>query len=220
MRGGTAITLLIALTSQAHAGGLTVTASNVIWNPVHDPSPAVVIAIENPGNTPDLLFAWSLGLNITPAAGSHGTLSFNTATLPSSYLLDLRSDGLVPTFTGPSASIPVIGDTDAAFLGITVPATGENLLQTSFVASVGASGVFQISLVPSSLQGTNWIPSDFSPRAFDNVPFGGGSVVVGSVTLVPEPSSFDLVVQMCVVGALPALMLCRKIRAASRWALL
>jgi hypothetical protein len=184
---------LSAFSGVAYGWQLTITGQNHVWN-LADPSPTHVVGIENPTNSTDPLFAWSLGLTITPDISATGTLEFATATPPSDYLLDGRSGGLAPTFSGPAASIAPIGDTDSLFTGIIVPETGKNLLATTFTTSPDALGVFYISAVPDEFTGSNWFSSDFeNVRYFENVPLTGGPVVIGSITVVPEPGTLTMV---------------------------
>lgn len=203
MRLGT-ITLTVAIFIAAHSGNvqawqLNVTGQDYVWNPIES-SPTHIVGIENPSESPDLLFAWSLGLVITPDVSAMGSLEFASATLPSDYLLAGRSEGLEPAFSGPATSIAPIGDTDSLFTGIVVPDAGKNLLATTFVASPDAKGLFYVSIVPDEFTGANWFSSDFeNARDFDNVPFGGGPVVIGSITIVPEPSTLLLIGQLLVI---------------------
>ena len=195
--------LLTALVPvSADAWQLRVTGENLVWSR-NTPSPAHFVGIENPTASADPLFAWSLGLTITPDPAATGLLEFAGATFPDDYLLDGRSGGLVPAFSGPSTSISPIGDSDSLFTGIIVPATGKNLLATTFTASLDAAGTFYISAIPDEFTGSNWFSSDFqNVREFQNVSFGGGPVVIGSVTIVPEPSTMLLVSELIAAVAL------------------
>ncbi len=162
---------------------------NIQWNPA-SPSPAMVIGIENPSLTTDKLYGWQLGLRIEPDVGATGKLQFSTATLPPSYLLDGRSDGLTRTLFRPTDTIPVIGDTDSLHTGVLVPSSGANLLQVDFVAWPGTSGVFDIMAVPDLFNGCNWYSDDSQARYYANVPFDEGEVCLGTVNVsVPEPST-------------------------------
>ena len=141
---------------------------NIQWN-TSSPSPVMVFGIENTSSTTDKLYGWQLGLEIVPETGAKGTLLFNTATVPTSYLLAGRSGGLDfgPAFSGfPIATIPVVGDTDSPgtglIPGVLVPSTGKNLLQVDFDALPGTSGVFDIMAVPDLFNGSNWYSSDFT----------------------------------------------------------
>ena len=152
----------------------------------------MVIGIENPVLATDKLYGWQLGLRIAPEGGATGKLQFNTATLPPSYLLDGRSDGVITSFSGPADTIPVIGDTDSLHTGVLVPSSGTNLLRVDFSVLPGTSGLFDIMAVPDLFNGCNWYSSDFQARNYENVPFDGGDVCLGTVNVsssVPEPST-------------------------------
>ncbi|MEX2112999.1 MAG: hypothetical protein WD845_07420 [Pirellulales bacterium] len=208
MRFGTIVLvvalLLSTLCRNVDAWQLTITGQHHIWNSV-DPSATHVVGIENPGASTDPLFAWSLGLEIVPDASATGTLEFASATVPNEYLLAGRSGGLIPPFAGPSTSIAPIGDSDALFTGILVPGTGKSLLASTFVASPDAQGLFRIFAVGDPFTGSNWFSSDFqNTRSFANAPFTGGPVEIGSITIVPEPSSLLLGGQLIVATMLLA----------------
>ena len=192
---------VILASGQAHAQQLSISFHDPASPSVHDiqwrtdsTSPVMVFGIENPASTDDLLHAWQLGLAIVARSGTTGGLQFNTATLPSSYLLDGRSDGLFPPHSGPADTISVIGDSDSLHTGVWVDPTGRNLLQVDFVALPGTSGVFDIKAAPDLFNGCNWFSSDFQVRGYANVPFDGGPVSLGTVTVVyvPEPSTLLL----------------------------
>jgi hypothetical protein len=197
------LVLIVFTAIRATAGQLSLSGQNPIWNPQQASSPEFVVGVANTSSTTDPLFAWQLGLEILSLPGATGSLQFNTAQLPPNYLLTGRSGGLTPAFTGPATSIAVISDSDSQFLGIIVPATGTALLETDFVASPNARGVFQIAVVPDQFQGASWFSSDFGARNFANAPFGGGPVAIGTVTVVPEPSGLLL----CMSGVGVACML-------------
>lgn len=186
--------LIVFAASRVAADQLSLSGQDIVWNPQNSTSPEFVVGVANTSGTTDLLFAWQLGLEILSPPGTTGSLQFNTANYPPDYLLDGRSGGLTPVFTGPASNIAVISDSDSQFLGVLVPASITGLLETDFVVSPDARGVFQIAVVPDEFQGASWFSSDFAARDFANVPFGGGPVVIGSVTVVPEPSGLALAV--------------------------
>ena len=190
-----AILIVIAVSNSSLADNFALTGEDLTWNPLSDTSPTFVIGIANPDNLADPLFGWSLGLEIVPAAGAIGSLEFASATLPDDYLLDGRSDGLVPPFSPPDTTIRPIADSDSEFTGIVVPASGKNLLALTFAGSPDIQGQFQILAVPELFTGSNWFSADFeNAREFGNVPFDGDPFVLGTVTIVPEPAGVPLAI--------------------------
>jgi hypothetical protein len=122
----------------------------------------MLIGIDNTTGISDVLYGWQLGLEIVPQSGATGSLRFKTAALPdAAYLLDGRSDGLTPAFSGPADTIKIIGDTDSLFSGVSVPPSGKNLLQLDFDALPGSFGLFYIKAVPDLFNGCNWFSGDF-----------------------------------------------------------
>jgi hypothetical protein len=195
------VLLFMVVIAPARGEFFTLSGEDLNWNPQTQPSPQFVVGIGNPNNATNALFAWSLGLEIQRGAGAVGSLEFASASLPPNYLLANRSDGLVPAFAGPSTSILAIGDTDSQFQGIQVPVSGANLLATTFTATPGTRGEFQILVVPSVspfVNGAYWFSSDFTkPLDFANVPFGGPAIAIGEVTVtspIPEPQAALLLI--------------------------
>jgi hypothetical protein len=86
------------------------------------------------------------------------------------------------------------------FSGISVPASGNNLLKVGFSASADARGRFHILASSDSLVGSMWSSTDGVQHDFANVPFSSGdaavigSVLIGAVEVaaVPEPSTAAL----------------------------
>jgi hypothetical protein len=167
---------------------------DIQWNPASS-SPVMVFGIENATSPPiDRLYGWQLGLEIVPGPGATGTLRFKTATVPDSYVLAGLTGGPTP-LSAPAATIPVIGDADLVqFTGALVASSGKNFLKVDFDVLPGTSGLFFIRAVPDLINGSNWYSGDFTARDFENVPFGGGAVSLGSVNIVPEPSTVILLV--------------------------
>ena len=193
-KGVVAVFAVGAIATDGWASYLSISLNTPVSRTVHDvqwnggsPPPVMVVGIEDTTATGTLLTAWQLGLEIIPDTGATGQIRFSTATIPDSYLLDERSSGLAPTFTGPSTTIATIGDQDALFTGVPVSETGQNLLQLGFDAVAGSSGCFLIAAVPGEFSGSSWYAEDFSAQEFLNVPLSGGAVVLGSITIVPVP---------------------------------
>jgi len=161
-----------------------------------------VINESTPDDPADFLTGWQLSLSIQPQAGAAGQLTFNnpatgTAPEPADYVLAGASFGIVVDNTGTDldafdVNLPFTG-------GVQVPVDpGAVLLVLKFFASSDAYGNFDILAVNTgdSSRRTEWTnaasPVQLS-RAFSNVPFGVGAVRIGTVRVIPEPSSYYLV---------------------------
>ena len=144
----------------------------------------------------DIMEGWFITLNIVPRAGTTGTLTFQhpatgLAPNPPNYIFDGHGTGITVTNGGTTL---VAFDVDAT-TGTVVPATVRNLLQMDFLASPGASGLFDIVAVEGA--GKNlWTDSNSNNQLFSNVPLGTGTVLIGDVSVspatIPEPSSLAL----------------------------
>ena len=183
----------VFLSNVASGGDLSIVSQDLSWSPTTEPSPQLFIEINNDTGTEDLLLAWELMLEIVPDENATGTVEFMSAGEPLDYLFPSGSTGIAPEFIGPSDTIGPLGD--AYFLGVIVPARpepGRNLLQIDFVASPDAAGEFDIFVVADEQGSSSWYSSDFAPRVYLDMPFGGEPVNVGSVWVVSEPSSIVL----------------------------
>jgi hypothetical protein len=70
------------------------------------------------------------------------------------------------------------------------------LLQTDFLASANASGLFGVYAVRGAAS-TQWTDANFTTQFFTTVPDGTGTVLIGDVLVTPavaapEPSSLTL----------------------------
>lgn len=185
--------IALFLANVASGGDLSISGQDLSWSPTTEPSPRLFIEINNDTGTGDLLLAWELTLEIVPDVNATGSVQFMSASKPPDYLFPDGSTGIGPPFSGPSDTIGPLGD--GYFLGVIVPSDpspGRNLVQVDFVASSDADGGFDILAVPDEHGSSSWYSSDFAPRAYLEIPFGGGPVNVGSVLIVSEPSSVVL----------------------------
>lgn len=180
------------LTSKAIAQtDLEVVQDDIVWNidalPLNSQTLTLGI-VRTSALEPDLLAGWSLRLSIVSGGGT-GTLEFNSRALPSSnYVLDGVSGGLGGSFSGTSL---FAFDDDITFNGVTVSMSGQNLLDMDFSTPDNAFDLFRIMATPG-LGNTQWSDDGFNDQEFANLPFSGGAVEVGTVTVVPEPASLLL----------------------------
>jgi hypothetical protein len=152
------------------------------------------------GNNPpnDIMSGWNITLQIMPESGASGTLTFQdpptgTPANPLNYIFGSDGIGIAVMNGGNmlSASDFFIGAGD----GSVVPGTpGANLLQTDFLATSNASGLFGVYAVEGAAA-TEWTDGNANPQLFTNVPDSTGMVLIGQVLIpqtVPEPSSLVL----------------------------
>lgn len=197
------LAVLILTASPALADHLTLTGQNLSWNPAN-PSPVFTVGVENSDATTDHLLAWSLGLEIVPAAGALGTVKFAgfiDPTSPSDYLLDGDSAGLLTLAAFPTTSIAPIGDNTVSATGVPIPATGKFLLQVNFVASPDARGTFDIVVHADQFTGAYWSGLSLEAQSFLNAPLPGGSTKIGQLSVVPEPATWLMAGQVALLGA-------------------
>ncbi len=216
---GAAVVVLVGIASSSMADDLRVVGGDVVWADAEQPL-NYVFGVENvtappePPELPEMMAGWALSLAVQPDVEALGTVEFRSIAIPPDYIfegvltLGLRSEfGYAPEFSQ-GTSVNLVGDVTLG--GVTVPATGRNLLQVELVASPDAQGRFDILATPNDSQASflsYWTSiSSTSPTISDryylNVPSDGGPVVVGSVRIgeVPEPATW--VMLLCGAGIL------------------
>ena len=191
------ISLMTAGIADLPAASLSLTSSNLSWDPaVSALSPSVLIGVLNSQtvNDPDLLAGWQLNLMLQPQAGATGTLRFNSATLPvSGYLLEGNSAGLIANVGAGGTALTAFDDDDTLPLGVSVPASGNSLLALDFRTLDNARGTFGLVALAPPGGFTQWGDASPADRFFTNVPSGATSpIVLATITLVPEPSTIVL----------------------------
>ena len=214
---GAAVVVLVGIASSSMADDLRVVGGDVVWADAEQPL-NYIFGVENvtvPPELPETMAGWALSLALQPDVEALGTVEFRSIAIPPDYVFEgvltfgLRSEfGYAPEFSQ-GTSVNLVGDVAPG--GVTVPATGRNLLQLELVASPDAQGRFDILATPNDSQASflsYWtsISSSTSPTISDryylNVPSDGGPVVVGSVRIgeVPEPATW--VMLLCGAGIL------------------
>jgi hypothetical protein len=158
---------------------------------------SVLVSSDNPPN--DVMAAWNVSLAIVADAGATGTLTFQdpatgTPPNPPNYIFGGNGLGIVVTNGGSELSgndffDPAVGP------GMPVPGSpGASLLDLTFLASSGASGVFGIYALEGAAL-TQWTDANITTQFFTNVPDGTGRVRIGEVVIaqaIPEPSGLVL----------------------------
>jgi len=173
------------------------------------------------------LFGWQLACTLRPFGDASG-ISFKSASKPSTnYVFDAvpndfldtteydGSTGLpkAPDSMGPCFGFPVRVEELLPLSPVTVPATGVNLLQLELLVSATAKGRFDICILPDpddahvgEYFGSAWDTVDGGHWAFEGQVLGGDPLVVGSISIVPEPRSVLLLlsgVVTFIVGVAP-----------------
>lgn len=187
--------LLLAIASVNSAFALSINAPNIIWNPAVQGTPSgnITVQVANPTADPTLLAGWQLDLALQQVSGS-GTLEFandSIASLGASYVMFGNSSGLFSTLT-PTSIFAFDFDPPGPPLGVTVPVSGKAFLNVNFSTPNNAQGVWNLIAVAGPGL-TQWSDSNGNDVDFTNVPSSGQSVVIGTITVVPEPSTIVLV---------------------------
>lgn len=199
--------LVAATIPNAASAELLLSGNSMNWNPLVAPSPTHVISVANTDASPDLLVAWQIGLRIVGTVDAVGTVEFSSLASPPSYLLAGRSQGLTPAVSLPTDDIFTVGDNDL-LSGIAVPPGPVGLLALEFVASSGASGTFSIQAVGGEFRSI-WVSDDFTGRDYSNLP-NNSSLVLGTLTIVPEPHGAVLLAIGALLWAVIRRSTCRR----------
>lgn len=214
--GAMAICLALAAAS-AFAGQLTLTGSNefVLTPPAPNATniATMLIGVDNAdvGNSP-FLAGWQFRLDIDGSAfGATGDLLYQAANNPgATYVMDENSSGLFSALQNSDTRVsandvvpnPPANPTD-------VPATGTYFLSLIFKAGATApSGKFGIYAV-TGIGSTSWSDESYNDNLFTNVPGSGASVLIGTVTVVPEPATIG---SMLAGGLLVGVLARRQLR--------
>ncbi|MBX7165736.1 MAG: PEP-CTERM sorting domain-containing protein [Pirellulales bacterium] len=187
-----------SLPERVAADQLALSGVDLVWDTLA-PSPTFKVSVKNNTDSDpvaDYLSGFQLFLKIQPTPTAVGTLEFDNPSAPSDYLLDGNSLGLSNTI-GPPDEMFSFDVTLPPSLGgsgpIPVPTTLAGLVQFEFIKSANALGTFQI-VAANGQQGSLWTGNeslDPASRHFANLPFSS-ELVLGTVTIVPEPATIVL----------------------------
>lgn len=181
---------VLVLSTAAHAGTLSLSGVDLVWDPASGPSPQFVVSVSNDVATDppaDLLTGWQLLLKIVPTGGATGTLNFASHSVPTGYLLDGNSLGPFPTI-GPLDTLVVFDSIDVGGDEVQVPLGPTPLSQFDF-SSVSARGLFEVYAFGGPVE-SNWSDTASSTRYFAGAPNGGSPQLLGTVEVVPEPATW------------------------------
>jgi hypothetical protein len=150
---------------------------------------------------------WNMGVQFIPDAGATGTLTIGEVTQPSVNPMPAGTfDKLDPSFATLASGAEINGLTTYYNSSITANDVIQTLAANTqynagsyeFTASPDASGTWTVYAVQQQgtlLLKTYWFDQDLSDVAYTNFPFmtgGNYALALGTISVVPEPSSFVL----------------------------
>jgi len=164
-------------------------------------------ATNDAGDISENFVGWTIGVQVLPSGVTTGTLTIASLAQP---LVNPMPTGTVditqPTLSTLALSGTINGSTQYWLTNITATEvlgsltgnTSYNLGDLLFSASGNASGVWNVYAVQQggSFLKTYWNDASLGDNAFSNLPIGSqgtnGSVLIGTITAVPEPSTIAL----------------------------
>jgi hypothetical protein len=156
----------------------------------------------NPGDINDNFLAYTLGIQVLPAGVVSGTVTLGTLTQPVTNPMPIGTlDFTQPTLATLKSSGTINGTTNfyninaatTTALGTVLGSTSYNLGTLGFTASGGAAGTWNVYVIQqggADFQ-SYWTDGSILDSDFGNLPRGAGnsSLLVGTITAVPEPGS-------------------------------
>ena len=154
----------------------------------------------NAGSSVTTFNGWTLGLQLLPQGGATGTLTMTGISNPTTNSALTVPD--TPTFINSTLNTATNGTTAYKYVGIsnvdattTTFALGQslNLMSLAMSSSAGAAGTWNLYAVNQSPSQSAWLDVTGLGTDYGNVPATNGtSLLVGTVTVVPEPGSMVL----------------------------
>ena len=154
--------------------------------------------------------AWTVALQLLPEPGATGTMTISSILLPLTD--DSLSDPDAGTFdpNGVLSGTGSNGTTTYTAIGFANNSSADtnwssgqayNLADLTFTASGDAQGTWTLYAVNQASTVTNWFDDLGNPTTFGNTPASAGSsLVLGTITAVPEPGSLTLALAAGTVG--------------------
>jgi len=153
--------------------------------------------------------SWTLGVQLLPDGGATGALTLGVLTQPATNpmpvgAVDLSGPLAGTTFGGASingtTSFSQIAATATETVGTVASAASYNMGTVGVTASANAVGTWSMYVIQQggSAYQSYWTNASLSDTDFGNLPRGGstsvsGSLLVGTVSVVPEPGGLALV---------------------------
>ena len=185
------------LVSTAHAIPLTLTtdasptAPPKIWpGTVSEPFAFTLTNATDTDAPENLLTGWQVTLDIEPLPGATGTVEILDVSQPSGHLLEGSGFGLGANRNGENLTV---FDFILFASPVQVPTEpGAPLFEYTLEASANALGDFGIYAINDLSEWSDASQPFSLVRRYDNLPVGGGRVLIGRVTVIPEPTSLAL----------------------------
>lgn len=208
--------IVVGLSSRAFADTVTLGNVGTINMTPGDQTPLyTTISLFDAGGPTVQMSGWQISLRIVPLGGATGTVTLDVPSraYPSGNIIGDPFPSGMPyaVANSPTAGDTVLGANSNSFSSYTVTGGGQNLINLKFNASGLASGNFDLRVVEVN-ENTYWTDGTFVNRPFfvNGVPLAlqtPGSMSLGTISVVPEPSS-----GLLVLGALAGLVACRNYR--------
>jgi hypothetical protein len=181
----------------ALAEGLEITGPGTTgWWPAQEPERQVVLGLLNHGVS-DPIYGWELALEVVPTAGGQGPIEITPLGSPNNYIF---GTGGSPLYSSPT--LPGDPTTFSDYMvgsAVTAP-SASNLVAFGLRASPGASGQFDLVADCGEFYSAWHSTAPPDARAFDNLPFNGSTVTLGSVVVHPVPEPCGLLLAGAAVG--------------------
>jgi hypothetical protein len=197
--------VVAALGTATHASPLNVDTGKILaLNPGDTGTVTLSLTNENSGSPITTFNSWGFGLQLIPNIGATGTATLVSGSLPAvnPALADPEDPPLFST--GQTLNVAANGTTDYTLISSanqsaleTTFALGQtyNIMDVDISLSPGATGSWSLYAVNDALGFGVWLNSLGSPTNFGNLPSvngDGGTVLIGTVSAVPEPSGILL----------------------------
>ncbi len=196
---------LAVLGTAVHASPLNVdTGKTLSLNPGDTGTLTLSLTNENSGVPITTFNSWAMGLQLIPNMGATGTATLVSGALPAinPALADPEDPPLF--LTGQTLGVAANGTTDYTLVSSSNQSAAEttfalgqtyNIMDLGIEMSPGATGSWSLYGVNDANGFGVWLSSAFSPTNYGNLPSvngDGGTVLIGTVSAVPEPSGVVL----------------------------
>ena len=187
-------TCIAALTPTIAQAGVVLLGATI---PNYDPGNTISLGINITNDVAndlasDLFSGYQVTLGIESTGRTTGSLSFGTATTPTSYVFP-NSFGISTTFLNIDLNEVRVTDAKLPFGsgGVQLSTNQARLFEIPISASADATGTFQVTVMNTVGRTTEWTDSTQPTqlaRSFSGLPVGS-SITLGNLSPIPEPSA-------------------------------